>query len=121
MTTEDREEFGGMKAAILNASFTPIGKHGFNCDDYGPGVVGAKMPQHFDDIGLLRVIDRYTSGNSGAVVGPGPACGQNELEQWIIMRPEVASELKARLRTNKPMKYTTKEGIDDLELNARSR
>jgi len=119
MATQDRKDFGDIKAAILSASFEPAVRHGFNPNDYDQGVLCAKLPQPFDDIGLLDIIDRYTSGNSGAIVGHGPSCGNDNKEQWLILSPEAAGELKANLRSNTPKKFGSKEEMDEALRNGR--
>src|SRR5665213_891273 len=104
MKTEDRQDFGEIKAAILRVDFESITQNGFNGNDYERGAVCAKLPKPFDVKSLLQVIDRYTSGNSGAIISPGPICGEGTKEQWLIMPPENASALKSNLRTKIPKK-----------------
>ena len=60
MKTEDRKDFGEIKAAILRVDFEPITQNGFNGNDYERGAVCAKLPKAFDVRSLLQIMDRYT-------------------------------------------------------------
>jgi hypothetical protein len=120
MKTESREDFQPIKAELLATSFAPIARCGFSVNDYEPGSVCAKLPSRLDAGALLQVIDRYTSGNSGAIISPGPHCGADGVEQWLIMPPKVAAELKSNLRINAPRKPTNRDEANDIS-RSRSR
>jgi hypothetical protein len=98
--------FSEIKAAVLDADLTPIAQSKFNASDYGFGAVCLKLPRIFETDILLELADKYTSGNNGVIVSPGPLCGGGKIEQWLIMPSGAAEELKANLRSNSPKKTT---------------
>jgi hypothetical protein len=106
MITES-PNFGEIKQTLINTIFSPIDQHGFNVQDYEQHVVCAKIQNQVDSDELLKIIDLYTSGNNGAIISPGPVCG-DKIEQWVIMPPETARELKVNLRCNSPKKNIVK-------------
>jgi hypothetical protein len=103
MKVENQPEFGNIKAAILNATFTPISQHSLDPSAYPTGAVCAQLPKPFDQRLLLRIMDLYTPGNNGAIVSSD---GRDDRPQWLIMQPDMAQQLKVNLRTGSRKKFT---------------
>ncbi len=102
--SNEQSRYSKIKAEIIGADFSPVEEKGFSPGDYDQGAVCAKLQNHFPPKELLRIVDQYTSGNNGVIVSSGPSCDSSKEEQWLVMSPEIVTQLKANLRTNTPVK-----------------
>jgi hypothetical protein len=107
MTLERTKDFGAIKDAILNATFASVFPQVRDAYAYPADAVYAPLPSHFNEKDVLNVIDMYTSGNSGAIVGASAA------EKTLIIPDSKLQELKANLRTGTRKKFLNADEMNN--------
>jgi hypothetical protein len=97
------EQEARIKQAILNTEFSPVAEQGVEvAAAYPPGTLVGKLPQRFDDMQLLKMMDKYTSGDTGTIV---QSAGASSDSQYVYISPETLQELKANLRSGTQIKF----------------
>ena len=101
MRIEDKPDFKQIRRELLDVTFAPVAACGLNPNDYPAGSLSARLSQPFDARSLLRVIDSYTAGDTGAIV----STQRDDARPLVIMSAQALEELRANLRTNTRKKF----------------
>jgi len=93
-----------IKDLLLKAGFSPVaGQSQLNPQDYPANAVYAEVPKTISADELLKVIDRYTSENSGAIVN------QIHDQNHLIISTATIEEVRSNLADGRRQKFTNIE------------